>query len=162
MLLRTRPLFLVAGLAAGIVVAVSPSASAVDQDLVVSTTTGPPGTEIEVSSASCLGSDPGAIQFLTARLVVGAVPDERFAGFARSSEDGGPAVLVVPDWIDPDAPAVIEATCSTETEVGGSLEFHATDYDPVAFDPTSGAGAPQQLARSAAPLCWPGRASGWT
>lgn len=142
---RTRAVLVAATMIAAGTVVLAPSAQAIDQDLVVSTTTGPPGTEIEVSSASCSGSDPDGYQSLIVRLVVGAAPDERFAGFASSSEAGTPAVLVVPDWIDPDAPAAIEATCSTETEVDGSFEVIEEEYDPVAFDPTPGAGAPQQL-----------------
>lgn len=146
---RIRPLFLVAGLVAGIVV-VAPSASAVDQDLVVSAANGPPGTVITVTSASCV-SEPdagggGIARSIEAQLIVGTAPDELLAGRGRSNGKSPPRILV-PDWVDPDQPAMVEATCSESNFTGvGPREPVETIYDPAPFDIEPGSGPPSQTA----------------
>src|SRR4051812_4157144 len=85
-------------------------ASTVDtSDLTVSATSGAPGDRIEVSSASCVSDDDND-RFLSVSLIVGTAPDEVLAG-AGGASDGDAASVVVPDWVDPAQPAVIEAKC---------------------------------------------------
>lgn len=153
---RLLPL-LAAVLVAPIAVASSP-AGAIDQDLVVSAASGAPGDRIEVSSASCtsdlvLDEDDdiisGLLRFLQVRLVVGTAPDQVLAGYAVGSsglDDSSPAVVVLPDWADADAPAAIEASC-IEIDVSAELfEPQFTAFDPAAFDLLPGAGSPTQTA----------------
>lgn len=120
------------------------AAGAIDQDLVVSAASGDPGTVIEVSSATCGEFDvPNAEgeRYLRAILVSGTGADEVLAGAGSGPSE---ARLVVPDWIDPDDPAVIEASCVT-VEYGWDTDTVTQEaYDPVAFDVLAGAGAPTQ------------------
>lgn len=141
---RTRSLLLAAGLLAPVVVLAAPqSAQAIDQDLVVSATNGPPGTQVAVSSASCTSDQAEDVErFLIVRLISGVAPDEVLAASA-GAEDGDAAVLVVPDWVDPDQPAAIEASCF-EYDYGTDTESEAP-YDVVAFDVEPGVGAPTQV-----------------
>lgn len=146
---RTRALFLVAGLVAGIVV-VAPSASAAEQDLMLSAANGPPGTVITVTSASCV-SEPdagggGIARSIEAQLIVGTAPDELLAGRGHSDGEGPPRILV-PDWVDPEQPAMVEATCSESNFTGvGPREPVQTTYDPAPFDIEPGSGPPSQTA----------------
>ena len=145
---RTRLLLLAAtvGLVAPVAVSAT-SASAVDQDLQVSVTSGAPGTEITLSSASCdpQTSDEEELRLLTARLISGTAPDEVMAG-AATGFDGHDPVLVIPDWIDPTDPAVIEASCIEVIwdPATDDVVQTITEFDPVAFDVEAGAGAPVQ------------------
>lgn len=149
--MRRSPRLVITAALVGVLVptAVSQTAvSAVDQDLVVSATSGAAGTEIHVSSASCETSfDGDAIRYLSVRLLSGTAPGQVLAGGAVGSE-GDDAIVVVPDWIDPTEPAVIEAAC---LEVG--IEYEDAEippvetlftYDPVAFDVEASPGAPVQ------------------
>jgi hypothetical protein len=132
---RTR-LALIAGVAGLLIpVAATTSASAVDQDLQVSTVAGPARTEVTVTSPSCPTGDldSDTVGFLQARLISGTAPNEVLAGFANEFL-GTTATIVVPDWIDPDQPAVIEAQCTLLTLVGDEVIDETFDYDPVAFD----------------------------
>ena len=105
----------------------------------VSTAAGPPGTAITVSSASCEDPvDENAI--IEASLYVGTAPDQQIAAYGSGYQ--GSVVLTVPDWVDPDQPAVIEASCYFFTEEGND-DF--LEYDPVAFDIEPGIGAPVQV-----------------
>jgi hypothetical protein len=132
---------LVAILAVGLLVPVatsSPSAGAVEQDLVVSATSGSARDVIEVSSASCVEEPDGSFfRFLSVRLVAGAPGSEVMAG-AGSSSTGEAVRVVVPDWVDPLEPASIEAVCfefdSALLEEDGEVEGVPVAYDPVAFD----------------------------
>lgn len=152
---RLLPL-LAALLAAPIAVASSP-AGAIDQDLVVSAASGAPGDRIEVSSASCVSDVvieddeliSGTLRFLQVRLVVGTAPDQVLAGYAIGAadpDDPSPAILVLPDWADADAPASIEASCNELDLFAEEFEPQVTPFDPVAFDLIAGVGAPTQTA----------------
>lgn len=127
------------------VAASSTPAGAVDQDLQVSATSGAPGTTIELTSASCVsegdGSGPSDVfRAITARLVVGTAPDEVAAGVGSAFE-GEAARIVVPDWVDPDQPAVLEARCVELTfDANGEAVDTSTDFDPVVFDVLAGSG----------------------
>lgn len=123
----------VLGVIAPVAIASSPAA-AVDDDLVVSATSGEPGTLIDVTSASCV-EDADTLRYLTVLMISGSAPDEVFAGIASGYEDE-PAVLVVPNWVDPDAPLSIEATCTEVTFDPDTGEESETEfaYTPVAFD----------------------------
>lgn len=123
----------VIGVIAPVAIASSPAA-AVDDDLVVSATSGEPGTLIDVTSASCV-EDGDTFRYLTVLMISGTAPDEVFAGIA-SGYEGEPAMLVVPNWVDPDAPLALEATCTEVTfdpDTGNDTETEF-DYTPVAFD----------------------------
>lgn len=143
---RSRLVLLAAvvGLATPVAVS-SSSASAVDQDLQVSTAAGPAGTEIELTSASCTDTDPEDDTFvvLTGSLLSGTAPNEVWAGVA-SSDGTSPAVLVVPDWVDPNDPAVIEASCLEVTFGPDGFTEVPTAFDPVAFDVEASMDAPVQ------------------
>lgn len=133
---RTRLVLLAASVGLIAPVAINSSAaSAVDQDLVVSVANGPAGTQIEVSSASCVTDDPESAleRFLSAQLISGTAPNEVLAGAGSSFEDGT-AVLTVPDWIDPADPAVIEARCIEIDFSAEEITEVVTPFDPVAFD----------------------------
>ena len=124
--------------------------SAVDQDLVLSATSGEPGALVTVTSASCdTGDDENGFGYLWVRLVSGTAPSEVLAGSAYSLSSGV-ATLIVPDWLDPSAPAAIEATCVHATfpddldDPDGEVTITRAPYDPVAFDVLAGAGAPVQ------------------
>jgi hypothetical protein len=120
------------------------SGGAIDQDLVVSATSGAPGDVIDVSSASCAPIDDGGDteRFLRVLIITGSGADEVLAGVGWGY---GSTSVIVPDWTDPDAPAVIEASCVTSTFDFGSGYVDTTEaYDPVAFDILPGAGSPTQ------------------
>jgi len=138
MIRRRNAILLALGLLAPLALVDSP-AGAIDQDLVASVTAGPPGTTITVSSASC--TDPvDDNAYLMASLYVGTAPNQQIAAFGSGST--GSATLTVPDWVDPDQPAVIEASCELYSDNGndGYLE-----YDPIAFDIEPGSGTPVQV-----------------
>ncbi|HWJ62511.1 MAG TPA: hypothetical protein VNS19_11115 [Acidimicrobiales bacterium] len=138
MIRRRNAILLALGLIAPLALVDAP-AGAIDQDLVVSTAAGPPGTAITVSSASCEDPvDENAI--IEASLYVGTAPDQQIAAYGSGYQ--GSVVLTVPDWVDPDQPAVIEASCYFFTEEGND-DF--LEYDPVAFDIEPGIGAPVQV-----------------
>ena len=122
MIRRSHALLLTIGLLAPVAVHVAP-AGAVDQDLQVSATSGAPGDRIDVSSASCVSSEENGLS-LFVKLLSGTAPDQVLAGVA-GSEDASPATLVVPDWLDPGDPAVIEASC---------IDYAQEDPTPFAFD----------------------------
>jgi hypothetical protein len=116
------------------------AAGAIDQDLELSAAAGPPGTRITISSASC-ASTADAEAYLQALFIVGTAPNQQLAGVGSNID--GSAVVTVPDWVDPDQPAVIEAHCSLydpETGADSSLT-----YDPVPFDVEPGSGPPVQV-----------------
>ncbi len=112
----------------------------------VSVTNGPPGTLVAVSSTDCTEPEEGdGFAYFEARLISGTGADEVLAG-AASSDLGDPATMVVPDWIDPADPAVIETACVTFT-----FDFETDDetlervvLDPVPFDVEPGVGSPVQ------------------
>ncbi|MCU1369933.1 MAG: hypothetical protein JWO77_1127 [Ilumatobacteraceae bacterium] len=121
--------------------------SAVEQDLVVSATSGAAGTEVTVTSASCdTAAEGNVFRYLNVRLLAGTAPDQVLAGSALGIENEE-AIIIVPDWLDPTEPAVIEAQC---------IEFELSDedeapplqtlftFDPVAFDVEASPGAPVQ------------------
>jgi hypothetical protein len=135
--MRPTRLALLAGIAGLLIpVAASTSASAVDQDLQVSAVAGPARSEITVTSASCPtdnGPKSDSIGLLRARLISGTAPGEVLAGFGNGFL-GTDATIVVPDWVDPDQPAVIEAQCTILTIDGDEIIQTTFEYDPVAFD----------------------------
>ena len=139
---RTSRAALAACLMAGAgTVAVAPAPVSAAPPPEVSLTSGPPGTKVEVSIAGCAADlDNSEFRYVEARLISGAAPNEVLAGAGASFE--GPAVLVVPDWVDPDAPASIEASCVVVDESG--QQSTETAGDPVAFDILPGTGAPTQ------------------
>lgn len=135
--MRPTRLLLLAGLAGLLIpVAASTSASAVDQDLQVSAVAGPARSEITVTSASCPANPPPddtTAGLLRVQLISGTAPNEVLAGFGYGIDDTD-ATIVVPDWVDPDQPAVIEAQCLLLAIDGGVITQTTFDYDPVAFD----------------------------
>lgn len=141
MLRRTRSILLTAGLVAPVLVLAGHSAAgAVDQDLVISATNGAPGTTITASSASCTSDyDDDFERYLQVQLIAGTAPDEVLVGIATGIGDR-PATIVIPDWVDPDAPAVIEASCRSFSWSGDDVEERIDPYDPVAFDIEPGVG----------------------
>lgn len=122
--------------------------SAIDQDLVISAASGAPRDEITVSSASCDIADSGdSFGYLWVRLVSGTAPDQVLAASGVSDVQGGDATLVIPDWVDPDAAAEIQAACVRVTFPEDFDEAPTYDrewYDPVAFDVVPGVDAPVQ------------------
>lgn len=130
-------------------VAVStPSGGAITQDLVVSATSGAPGTVIEVSSATCATPESPDIEIddariLTVRLVASGPSGEALAG-ANTTLDGSTS-LVVPDWVDADQPATIEARCLAFDPDDFDAPPSGEPFDPVAFDVVAGPGAPTQV-----------------
>ncbi|MEO6989808.1 MAG: hypothetical protein ABI239_14310, partial [Aquihabitans sp.] len=142
MLRRTRSVLFAAGLLAPALVlgGHSAAAAAVDQDLVLSVTNGPPGTEVTASSASCVSDFDGDVdRYLRVLLISGTAPNELLAGIGISfGFDDSPATLTVPDWVDDSAPAVIEAECVTYSWYD---DVETTEpYDPVSFDIEPGTG----------------------
>jgi hypothetical protein len=136
---KRNAILLTLGLLAPLALVDAP-AGAIDQDLVASTTAGPPGTEVTLSSASCTaGGDDEA--FLDVRLYSGTEPDLKLAGIASGMD--GEATITVPDWVDPDQPATFEAQCYVYDSQTGSDE--SLEYDPIAFDVQPGAGTPVQV-----------------
>lgn len=132
-----------AGLVAPVAIGAS-TAGAIDQDLVVSATSGTPGNVIDVSSAACAPVDDpdGDVErYLRVLLISGTGDAERLAGIGNGF---GAASFIVPDWTDPGAPAVVEASCITGTYTDDGYEETAEAYDPVAFDILPGAGSPTQ------------------
>ena len=139
MIRRRSAILLAVGLLAPLALTSSP-ASGIDQDLVVSATNGPPGTEIAVTSATCVGSDE-VEAYLEVAFITGIAPNEQLAGIGQGFD--GAATVTVPDWVDPAEPAVIEATCFQYGVEDGTEE--SLDYDPVAFDVEPGVGVPVQV-----------------
>ncbi len=121
-----------------IVTDVAPAAAAPPT---LSAAAGAPGTVVEVTIPDCVTDEgAGRYAFVQALLISGTAPNEVVAGAGGGEE--GTARIVVPDWLDPAEPAVIEASCfsfevDTETET-------VTPADPVAFDVLAGPGAPTQ------------------
>ncbi|HEX2578170.1 MAG TPA: hypothetical protein VHK88_17620 [Aquihabitans sp.] len=115
----------------------------------VSATSGAPGTVVEVSSPDCVSDEEqGQFRILQARLISGVAPNEVLAGAGGGGE--GTTTVVVPDWVDPDAPASIEAAClaidfDPDEELSEFPEPVITPLDPVAFDILPGPGAPTQV-----------------
>jgi hypothetical protein len=115
-------------------------AGALDQDLVASSTSGPPGTVVTLSSASCTPSGDQEA-YLDAQLFSGTEPDLKLAGVATGSE--GSVTFTIPDWVDPDQPATFVVTCYRYDPDTG--EDESLDFDPLVFDVEPGAGAPVQV-----------------
>lgn len=135
---RTRALFVGAALAAGSLTLAAPPASAADPALTVSATAGPGGTTIAIDGTGC-ASDGAHDRLVRAVLRTGTAPDDTFAGFAEGF-DGDQALLTVPNWVDPDQPAVLEASCIEYPYEGDGGPTEAFAYDPVAFDVLPGGG----------------------
>jgi hypothetical protein len=130
---------LAATLAASVVTMadVSPVAAAPPPDL--SATSGVPGDLIEITVPDCESVD--SFEFAQVLLISGAAPDEVLAG--AGSSDLGTVTIVIPDWVDPADPAVIEASCFSYSDEGEPV---VTVHDPVAFDVLPGPGPVTQLA----------------
>lgn len=115
----------------------------------LSTTSGGPGTAIEVTSPDCPTEvvDREPTTLLQARLYVGTAPGETLAGVGTSGfgeNSDGVATIIVPDWIDPALPAAVEAICVTvDPETFDVVEVEV-ELDPAPFDVLPGVGAPQQ------------------
>jgi hypothetical protein len=135
---RTRLLLLAAATGLIAPTVVNTAAGAIDQDLVVSATSGPVGSSIAVSSASCVPNGGDGEAYLSVSMYSGTAPDEQIIAYATGYN--GDAELTIPDWVDPDQPAVIEATC----EIYGNTE-ETLAYDPVAFDIEPGIAPPVQV-----------------
>lgn len=136
---RTRLLLLAAATGLIAPTVVNTAAGAIDQDLVVSTTAGPVGSSVTVSSASCVASGGEDEAYLSVSMYSGTAPDEQIIAFANGYE--GSAELTIPDWVDPDQPAVIEASC----DLFGPSSEESLAYDPVAFDIEAGIAPPVQV-----------------
>ena len=133
MLRRTRSVLLTAGLLApALVLGGQSAAGAVDQDLVLSVTSGPAGTEVTASSASCLADPDGDVErYLEVLLISGTSPNDLLVGIGNGY-DGDPATFTVPDWVDDTAPAIVEAKCVTYSWYDDAEV--AEPYDSVSFD----------------------------
>jgi hypothetical protein len=136
---RTRALLVGAGLAAGSLTLAAPPASAADPALTVSATSGAGGTTISIDGTGC-SPDANHDRVIRTVLRTGTAPAETFAGFAQGW-DGEEALLTIPNWVDPDQPAVLEASCieysNTSEDPGPTVAF---DFDPVPFDVLPGGG----------------------
>lgn len=139
MIRRRNAILLALGLIAPLALVDSP-AGAVDQDLVASTTTGPPGTEITLSSASCTAPSNGDA-YMEASLYIGTAPTEQIAAYGTGFE--GSVTLTIPDWVDTSQPASIEASCDVFSDDGNDDDF--LEYDPIAFTLEAGSGTPVQV-----------------
>jgi hypothetical protein len=142
---RTRLLLLAVATALVVPTAIdATAASAVDQDLTLSATSGVPGDEITATSASCdVGESGDEYRFLSVRLIAGTGADAKLAGIAIGDGDVD-ATFVVPDWVDPLDDAVVEGRCITidfSSEQPSASEF---EYDPIPFDVQPGLGLPVQ------------------
>jgi hypothetical protein len=142
---RTRLLLLAAATALVIPTAIdATAASAVDQDLTLTATSGVAGDEVTATSASCdVGESGDEYRFLSAQLITGSGADARLAGVSISDGDFD-ATFVVPDWVDPADDAVVVGRCisidfSTEEPTQSIFE-----YDPISFDVQPGLGLPVQ------------------
>ncbi|WP_421118230.1 hypothetical protein ACE2AJ_12510 [Aquihabitans daechungensis] len=140
MIRRRHATLLVLGLLAPLALVDAP-AGAIDQDLVASAASGPPGTEVTLSSASCTASGDDSEAFLDVQLYSGTEPDLKLAGLGTSVD--GAATVTIPDWVDPDQPATFTATCYLYDDETGSED--SLEYDPIAFDVEPGAGTPIQV-----------------
>lgn len=142
---RTRLVLLAA--AAGLIVPTainSSAASAVDQDLALSATSGAAGVEVTATSASCdLSETETGFSYLSVRLLSGTGADEVLAGLAAAFEDQD-ATFVIPDWIEPTDPAVVEASCITFDFSGEEPTSTIFTYDPIPFDVEASPGTPVQ------------------
>jgi len=98
MIRRRNAILLAAGLLAPLALVGRP-AGAIDQDLVVSATTGPPGTEVTVSSASCVAPPDGDVS-LDVSFFTGTAPNQQIAAFASGYE--GSATITILKWRGPD------------------------------------------------------------
>lgn len=105
----------------------------------LSAPSGVPGDQIEVTVPDCESVD--SFEFAQVLLISGVAPDEVLAG--AGSSDLGTVTIVIPDWVDPADPAVIEASCFTYSDEGEPV---VTVHDPVAFDVLPGPGPVTQLA----------------
>jgi hypothetical protein len=126
-------------LAAGTLALAGSPAGAADPALSVSATSGAGGTTLTIGGSGC-ASDAGHDRLVRAILRTGTAPGDTFAGFAEAWE-GEDGLLTVPNWVDPDQPAVIEAACleyAFDTEDAGPTV--AFTFDPVAFDVLPGGG----------------------
>ena len=139
MIRRRTAILLALGLTAPLAFTAS-AAGALDQDLVASTTAGPPGTSITVSSASCVATGDGEAG-LDASLYVGTAPDQQVA--ASAFGEAGSVTLTIPDWVDPDQPAVIKASCYVYDDTTGTDD--SMEYDAIDFDIEPGGGTPVQV-----------------
>ncbi len=155
MIVKLRRAVLVAALCLPAVAIAGPSGpAAAAPTFKVSTNHGPAGTEITVTAEGCLeGGD--SFNNLQALLISGTAPNERLAASGGQFQPGMALKLVVPDWIDPSDPAVIEVRCLTypdpEAPKDGSgpgiTTFYpeiGTTYEPVAFDVEPGTGPSRQ------------------
>ncbi|MGN6693278.1 MAG: hypothetical protein ACTHN0_03800 [Aquihabitans sp.] len=140
MIRRRNAILLALGLLAPLALVDSPAGAALDQDLVASTTSGPPGTSIVLSSASCTASGGGEA-YLEASLYIGTAPAEQIAAYGTGFE--GSVTLTIPDWVDTSQPATIEAACDVWSEDGNDDD--SIQYDPIAFTLEAGSGTPVQV-----------------
>lgn len=107
---------------------------------VLSASAGAAHARIRVTDPACVGgSTTGSI--LTARLLTGSGPNARQAARAVGY-DGSPAVLVVPDWADPAAVAVVETRCEVLDLLSGTTS--AGPLLSVGFDVTPSTTRPTQ------------------
>ncbi len=144
---RTRLVLLAAAMGLIVPTAVDSPASAVDQDLTLSATSGAAGAEVTASSASCdVGGNDDGFGFLSVRLISGTGADAVLAGIAIGVEDIA-ATFVIPDWIDPTDDAVVEAACLTFDFTAEEPTVTEFAYDPIAFD-VEGSGATPLQART--------------
>ncbi len=117
---------------------IAPAGAAPPAD--VSATSGAPGTVVTVTEPTCTTDEASEdYRVLQVLLISGTTPGELLAGIGSGD---GSASVVVPDWVDPDSPAVLEARC--ERYDPETFEPIVTSFDPVAFDVLPGPGSPTQ------------------
>ncbi|QXC61098.1 hypothetical protein KSP35_22755 [Aquihabitans sp. G128] len=138
---RVRSVLLAAGLLAPIAVVALP-ADAAPPALTVSVTAGAPGTAVTVTGTGCSSTDD-ADRSIEISFISGTAPNERLAG-QTGSYDGDTYPFLVPTWIDPAQPAVIEARCvSYDYDSDSDDPVVLFSYDPVPFDVLPGGGPAQ-------------------
>lgn len=139
MVSKLRRAVVVAALCAPLVVLAGPTGPAsAAAPLTVSVANGPPGTKISVSAPDCVTAD--GVNFLVVALVSADGSSQRLASTGGQADPARPAVLVVPDWLDPAVPARIQAQCFRDDT------DDVVDYEPVAFDVEPGTGPGVQTA----------------
>lgn len=118
----------------------SGAASASTSTIVLSAASGRPYARPTVSAPTCV-DDPSHQTTLRARLITGAGSKELLAGQAVGWA-GDPAILVVPDWANPAAPAYVEARCEVLDLTTWNVS--TLNYPAVPFDILPPVTLPQQ------------------
>lgn len=103
----------------------------------VSSAAAAPGETVTVSVDDCSYGGEDDYAFLQVLVFSGTGPDAQLIGVG--SGDDGTARFVVPDWVDPNVPASVRATCLNFGDFAHD-DPTLTAYDPVPFTVLPGTG----------------------